>query len=113
MEKQQQQQLGRSVGVAGELRLYAAGSRRGRARGSDCPDARQACGTKNGEQRRAPAVLVWQMRTMHVKVSRWVCRRRASGGSRQGCLRTLFQSVVPGESGMRGTGQRRGGGVQM
>lgn len=58
MEKQQQrQQLGRSVGVAGELRLHAAGSRRGRARGSDCPDARQACGTKNGEQRRAPAAV--------------------------------------------------------
>lgn len=40
------------------------------------------------------------MQMMHVKMSGLlcVCRRRASGQARQGWLRAVFQSVVPGES---------------
>jgi len=43
---------------------------------------------------------LWNMQTMHVKMSGLlcVCRRRSSGQARQGWLRAVFQSVVPGES---------------
>jgi hypothetical protein len=40
--------------VAEEVRLCAATSRRRRARGRLFPGRAQACGTKDGEQRRAP-----------------------------------------------------------
>lgn len=104
MEKQQQQQqLGRSVGVAGELRLYAADSRRGRARGSDCPDARQACGTKNGEQRRAPAAVgvgdaddARQSESLGVQTPRdWrVTTGLPAGAVSECCARRIRQALV-------------------
>ena len=104
MEKQQLSCLV----VAGWLRLCvcAATSRRGRVgRGCEAASERLPVGAWHKGTGNSVALRnsgLWNMQKMHVKMSGLVCvcvcRRRASGQARQGWLRAVFQSVVPGES---------------
>jgi hypothetical protein len=90
--------LGCGVGVAEsaeEVRLCAATSRRRRARGRLFPGRAQACGTKDGEQRRAPqagrvesALDARQSESLCVQMPReWT--GLAAGGVSECCARRI------------------------
>jgi hypothetical protein len=93
--------LGCGVGVAESQKRYACAPRPPAVVGHEAgyfPDARRRVAQRTGNSVALRNSVEWNMRWMHVKVSRFVCRCRASGQTRQGWLRAAFQSVVPGES---------------